>query len=111
MEKLDFKCRKSQLDLDFLLDCQRHNVVPNFLFFKLANRRLQTSEEYRSCQRLLLNSEIEEKRRNIKRLEKDILLNKSILLSKLNWIDFNHVCHINISHNDKLIKKQQHVFS
>ena len=70
MEKLNFKHRKCLLDLDFLLDCQRHNVVPNFLFFKLANRRLQTSEEYRSCQRMLLNSEIDEKRRNIRKLEK-----------------------------------------
>ena len=109
MEKLDYKHRKCLLDLDFLMDCQRHNVVPNFLFFKLANRRLQTSEEYRSCQRLLLNSEIDEKRRNIRRLEKDILLNKSILLSRLNWIDFNHVSHINITHNDKLIKKQSDI--
>ena len=74
MEKLDFKHRKCQLDLDFLLDCQRHNVVPNFLFFKLANRRLQTSEKYRSCQHFLLNSEIEEKRRNIQGLENEVLL-------------------------------------
>ena len=57
VEKLDFKRKKSELDLEFLLDCQRRNVVPNFLYFKLANRRLQTSMEFLNCQRILLEAE------------------------------------------------------
>lgn len=106
VEKLDFKRKKSELDLEYLLDCQHRNVVPNFLYFKLANRRLQTLMEYLNCQRILLEAEIEEKRRNTKRIDKELAFKKTILLSKLNWFDFNHVCHIMIVHNEKLIQKQ-----
>jgi hypothetical protein len=91
MERVDFKRKKTQLDLDFLLECQNRNIVPNFLYFKLANRRLRTSDEYLHCQRILLEAEISEKRRNIRRLDKELLLKKTIVLSKLNWLDFNHV--------------------
>ena len=109
IERLDFKRKKSQLDLDFLLECQRRNVVPNFLYFKLANRRLQTSHEYLNCQRILLEAEIAEKRRNIRRIDKELLLKKSIALNELNYFDFNHVCHVTIAHNEKSIQRQSDI--
>ena len=62
MERLDFKRKKSELDLEFLLECQHQNVIPNFLYFKLANRRLQTPNEYLNRQQILLEAEITEKR-------------------------------------------------
>ena len=58
---------------------------------------------------MLLNAEIDLKRRNNRRLDKEIELNKSILLSRLNWIDFNHISHVSIVHNEKLIKKHSEV--
>ena len=41
LEKLDYKLRKVQLDLDFLCKCKVNDIIPNFLNFRLANRKLQ----------------------------------------------------------------------
>ena len=43
-EKFDFKYRKALVDLKFLQSCK-------FVHFKLANKRLESSEAYLSCQR------------------------------------------------------------
>ena len=42
--------------------------------------------------------------KNVATFEKEVLLKKVLLLSRLNWIVLNHVCYIIISLNDKLIK-------
>ena len=36
-------------------------------------------------------------------------MKKTIVLRKLNWLDFNHVCHATITHNEKLIQKQKRI--
>ena len=43
LEKIDYKCHKLQLDLNFLQICQHSNVIPKFLQFDLANRNLRSS--------------------------------------------------------------------
>ena len=43
MEKLDYRLRKAELDLQFLCKCDDNNVIPNFLNFRLANSRLKYS--------------------------------------------------------------------
>ena len=42
-EKLDHKLRKVQLDLVFLCKCKNSDVIPKFLNFLLANKKLQDS--------------------------------------------------------------------
>ena len=32
-EKVDYKLRKAKLDINFLIKCQRENVIPNFISF------------------------------------------------------------------------------
>ena len=49
-EKNEFKKRKCELDLEFLLTCQQSNVIPTFLKFRVANRNLHGSSTYRTCQ-------------------------------------------------------------
>ena len=39
-EKLDYKLRKKQLDLDFLCKYKDSDVIPKFLSFRLANKKL-----------------------------------------------------------------------
>ena len=53
-EKLDYKLRKVQLDLDFLCKCKDSGVIPKFLNFRLANKKLQDSLTYKYCSRNLL---------------------------------------------------------
>ena len=36
-QKFDFTIRKNDADLDFLQSCQRNNLIPKFLNFKVAN--------------------------------------------------------------------------
>ena len=57
-EKFYFKYRKALLDLEFLQSCKKEKLIPKFLQFKVANKRLESSEAYLSCQRRLLNQEI-----------------------------------------------------
>ena len=39
-EQLDFKRRKTELDINFLETCDANNVIPRFCMFKTANRGL-----------------------------------------------------------------------
>ena len=32
LEKLDFKLRKTKLDITFLCKCENNDIIPNFLF-------------------------------------------------------------------------------
>ena len=50
LEKLDYRLRKAELDLEFLCKCDDNNVVPNFLNFRLANSHLKYSSTYRLFQ-------------------------------------------------------------
>ena len=70
-EKNDYKLRKSHLDLRFLLECKKNNLIPKFLQFKLANRHFHNSVVYKKCQIKLLEEEIRAKRKIINILEKD----------------------------------------
>ena len=47
-EKLDYKLRKVQLDLDFLCKCKDSGVIPRFLNFRLANKKLQDFLTYKN---------------------------------------------------------------
>ena len=40
-EKANYKLRRAKLDINFLIKCQRENVIPTFLKFRLANKDLR----------------------------------------------------------------------
>ena len=44
IEREDYRLKKLKCDLRFLQICDEHNLVPNFLKFKLSNRNLQHSK-------------------------------------------------------------------
>ena len=49
-EKIDYRLRKAELDLEFLVKCRDNNVIPKFLNFRLANRSLRFSLTYAHSQ-------------------------------------------------------------
>ena len=53
-EKLDFKIRKNEANLDFLQSCQQNNLIPKFLNFKVASSSLRFPRTYKQCQKQLL---------------------------------------------------------
>ena len=52
----------AKLDISFLIKCQRENVIPNFLKFRLANKDLRNSVTYIKCQQNPLQTEINNKK-------------------------------------------------
>ena len=108
-EKLDYKLRKVQLDLDFLCKCKDSDVIPKFLNFRLANKKLQDSLTYKNCQRNLLITEINLKKSRLRVLKKELYLLHSELKSVLNCIDFVHVCSLFLSSNDVILKSHDSI--
>ena len=82
-EKFDFKYRKALLDLEFLQSCKKEKLIPKFLQFKVANKRLESSEAYLSCQRRLLNQEMSIKYKTIRALNNKIT---SLIIIPQTWV-------------------------
>ena len=72
LEKLDFKHKKAILDLDFLISCRKNSVFPKFLQFKVCNKQLRASKAYISCQKRLLNQEINNKQKAVKSIQQKV---------------------------------------
>ena len=86
-EKDDFKLSKSQADLDFLISCQTHNLIPKFLQFKLYAKNICNRNEYKRYQKRLLQGEIDSKKSKIRSLKNEV-----DTISRL-----NKICHMWIS--------------
>ena len=71
LEKLDYRLRKTELDLQFLCKCDDNNVIPNFLNFRLPNSHLKYSSTYKVCQLNLLREEIRQKKSTLRNLQKE----------------------------------------
>ena len=82
-EKLDFKYRKVLLNLDFLDNYIRNNGAPKFVQFRVANKDLRNSPNYRQCQTELLKQEISNKKRRARLLKKGLLSARNDLMCKL----------------------------
>ena len=103
-EKLGYKLKKVQLDLHFLCKCKDSDVLPRFLNFRLANKKLQDIFTYKNCQLNLLTSAINLKKSRFRVLKKEFDLLHSELKSVLNCIDFAHVCSLLLPSNDVILK-------
>ena len=110
-QRTELKLSKTKLDLKFLLNCDRFDVIPRFLNFKVSNRKLRDSVAYRQCQRKLLTQEISAKRTKIKELSElssTLSSNLSGLVSSLDLIHLktssDRENSRNLAQNEKLIE-------
>ena len=103
-EKVDYKFRKAKLDINFLIKCQRENVIPNFLKFRLANKDLRNSVTYIKCQQNLLQTEINNKKSRLRTLQNEFNRLHNDLQFSLDCIDFAHISAIILSSNDNPLK-------
>ena len=83
----------------------QEKLVPKFLQFKVANKRLESSEAYLSCQRPLLNQEICIKHKTILTLYNKTTSMKNSLLSEMSFTDYMHVVTQFLVLNDKSLSK------
>ena len=102
-EKNDYKLRKDHLDLRFLLEFKKNNLIPKFLQFKLSNWHLHNSVVYNKCQIKLLVDEIRAKRIRINILDKDTKRIKEESQETLSCLDFSYICSFFLVVNDKSI--------
>ena len=102
-EKFGFKYRKTLLGLEFLQPCKKEELIPKFLQFKVANKRLESSEAYLNCQRRLLNQEMPIKYKTIRTLNNKITSMKNDLYNEMIFIDYVHVITKFLVSNDKNI--------
>ena len=89
--------------MEFLQPCKKEELIPKFLQFKVANKRLESSEAYLNCQRRLLNQEMHIKYKSIWALNNKITSMKNNLYSEMSFIDYVHVITKFLVSNDKNI--------
>ena len=80
-------------------------VIPKFLQLRVANKSLKRLQAYQKWVNHLLLAEINNKKNNLKALVNELSSVKSNLLRLLNFLDFNIVCNLIISNNEKSILK------
>ena len=108
-QRLYKKLGKAKLDLLFLQSCKNRNVIPKFLWFKVANRALKRSLAYFECQRKLLNEEIAQKQCLIRSLTNKSESAYSDLSTKVRTIDLIHLKSVSDKENTKVIEKHQRI--
>ena len=74
--------------MEFLQSCKKEKLISKFLQFKVANKRLELSETYFSCQRRLLNQEMFIKYKTISALYDKTASMKNNLYNEMIFIDY-----------------------
>ena len=103
-EKTDYRLRKAELDLEFLVKCRNNNLIPKFLNFHLANRSLRFSLTYAQCQSNSLLQETRIKKSNVRVLRKEFDNLLSSLQQLIHSIDYAHICSKFLNINDLKLK-------
>ena len=93
------------MDLDFLISCRKNSVFPKFLQFKVSNRQLRALKAYISCQKRLLNQEINNKQKAVKSHQQKVIEVKKSLNCKMSYIDYVYVSNTSLVSNNKNISK------
>lgn len=104
-EKLNFKRRKRELDLDFLTKCLDQRLQPTFLRFRVSNRNLRQSHTYRTCQMNLLQEENRNKESTIQQVTRQEENLKRAIRLQVSIIDFSHILSIMLSYNNKFLSR------
>ena len=95
-EKTDVKHKKALIDLQFLKNCEDHNVIPMFSRFIVANATLRTSLTYKRCQKKSLLEEIYNKKVLVSQLDRDSTFLYKNVTPPLNIIVIHHVLNISL---------------
>ena len=106
-EKLDYRLRKAELVLEFLLRCRDSNVTPNFLNFRVSSLSLKASLTYRQCHLKLLQEEIHHKKSDIRVLKKKFNSSRSSLQHEISFIDFGDVSSLFLRSSNRSATQQK----
>ena len=104
-ENFDLKIRKSLCDIEFLNVCLENELTPKFLNFKLYRKDLRNTSQFQKFQQKLLNNELFDKTKKLKKLRPDFKICNDQLKSLVSFLDFFHLLNFTRNVNDKKIKK------
>ena len=109
-EKLDRRCRKLEIDIDYIETCVRHDVMPKFVRFRTANSNLRKSSTYVDCQKRLLQTELSNKNNALNESKKELDIVYTKLRRQLSYLDFGHIHSVITNGNElkiELVKATQ----
>lgn len=104
LERLDKKCRKLEIDIDFLETCIRHDVIPTFVKFKVANQGIRQSNVYRKCQEEILKVELQNKSTTLIQAKEDLGTMYRKLKLTISYLDFGHIYSTITNGNERSIE-------
>ena len=90
-EKNNHKLQSSHVDLRFLLECKKKNVIWKFLQFKIVNNHLHNYVVYEKCQIKLSEEETRAKQKRINIFEKDKKRIREELQGTLSCLGFSYI--------------------
>ena len=84
-------------------------LFPEFFQFIVSNKQLRASKTYISCQKRLLNQEVNNKQKAVKILQEKVIEVKNSLNCKMNCVDYANVCNMFlVSNKEKETKLKKH---
>ena len=105
---MDYKLRKAKLEVNFLIKCQKENIILNFLQFPLA-KDLRNSVAYTKYQQNVLQTEINNKKSHLRTLQNEFNRLWNDLQFSLNCTGFAHISATFLSSNDNLLKSHDSI--
>ena len=109
-ENFDLKIRKSLCDIEFLNVCLENELTPKFLNFKLYRKDIRnTTSQFQKIQQKLLNNELFDKTKKLKKLRSEFKNCNDQLKSLVSFLDFSPLLNFIRNVNDKKIKKIKNV--
>ena len=108
-EKLEYRIRKIDADINFLQTCLDKELCPTFLQYKMSSKRLKDSESYKVSQRLFLQEEIAFKTADRLKLVNDLTNLTGDIRTVISFVDWVHVHNTITSGNEKAIRKVEAV--
>ena len=109
LEKLDYKLRRCDQDVEFLKICLDNKLTPAFLRFKVTNSALRSSKAYRECQTKLLKQELTAKKSARRTIDLQLKQLKDALVRRLSLVDFTHIISLFLRSNDATLTKRQEI--
>ena len=98
-EKLDYKKRKLELDVNYLETCSHADIVPKFCQFRTSNQSVRNSRSYKICQKQLMVEELLMKKERLKLVTNEFEKCDRELFQILLYIDYVHITQIQSTHN------------
>ena len=103
-EKHDLRCKKTSLDISFIETCLESDLIPNFVCFRTANKKLKNSHTYDKCHKLLLSEELSNKKERHDFHLSELNKLKFDLYNTLSRLDFLYVTSLFLERNARLIE-------